>query len=77
MDNGIYSTSDLWLAAYLRTTGMRIIRIEGGVRKAVFIFADTGNREELIKDFYNDAQVGITAIKNAMADLKSAIFNMA
>jgi len=76
MNNNTYSTNDLWLSAFLKAKGLKIIRIEGNNRRAVFVFEDTPERKDLIEEFYNNGSVGITLIKNAMADLKSAIFNM-
>jgi len=76
MNNSTYSTNDLWLSAYLKAKGLKIIRVEGNNRRAVFVFADTPERKDLIEEFYNNGSIGITLIKNAMADLKSAIFNM-
>ena len=76
MNNTIYSTNDLWLSAFLKAKGLKIIRVEGNNRRAVFVFADTPERKDLIEEFYNNGSIGITLIKNAMADLKSAIFNM-
>ena len=74
--NQAYSTSDLWLSAFLKARGLKIIRIEGNNRRAAFVFEDTPNRKDLIEELYNNGLIGITVIKNAMADLKSAIFNM-
>jgi len=76
MNNTIYSTNDLWLSAFLKAKGLKIIRVEGNNRRAVFVFEDTPERKDLIEEFYNNGLIGITLIKNAMADLKSAIFNM-
>ena len=76
MNNNTYSTSDLWLSAFLKAKGLKIIRIEGNNRRAVFVFEDSSSRKTLIEEFYNNGSIGITLIKNAMADLKSAIFNM-
>ncbi len=75
-NNGTYSTCDLWLSAFLKVKGMKLMRVEGENRRAIFVFEDTTLKDELIREFYNDGTVGITSIKNAMADLKSAIFNM-
>lgn len=77
MKEGLFFTSDLWLAAFLKAKGLKLNSIEGENRKAVFIFENVEHSEELIRQFYNDSQIGILAIKNAMADIKSAIFNMA
>lgn len=76
MNDITYSTNDLWLATFLKAKGLKIIRIEGNNRRAVFVFKDTQERKDFIEEFYNNGLVGITLVKNAMADLKSAIFNM-
>ena len=76
MNNLTYSTNDLWLAAFLKAKGLKLLRIEGNNRRATFVFEDTTDRKDLIEEFYNNGLIGITIIKNAMSDLKSAIFNM-
>lgn len=77
MNNGLFFTSDIWLAAFLKAKGLKLNRVEGEKRRAVFVFENIKNGEELIKQFYNDDnQIGILTIKNAMSDIKSAIFNM-
>ncbi|TRZ49831.1 hypothetical protein D4Q80_01365 [bacterium] len=76
MNNNIYSTNDLWLSAFLKAKGLKIVRVEGNNRRAVFVFEDSSQRKDLIEEFYNNGSIGINLIKNAMADLKSAIFNM-
>ncbi|MDD2927689.1 MAG: DUF5659 domain-containing protein [Candidatus Omnitrophica bacterium] len=75
-DNALLFTSDIWLAAFLKAKGAKLNKIEGESRKAVFIFEDHENAQGLIKQFYNDSQIGILAIKNSMSDIKSALFNM-
>ena len=74
--NKEFNTQDIWLSAFLKAKGLRLTRIGGESRRAIFIFEDIKEREELVKEFYNNALVGITTLKNAMTDLKSAIFNM-
>ncbi|MBM3248620.1 MAG: hypothetical protein FJZ10_04285 [Candidatus Omnitrophica bacterium] len=76
MNNSTYSTNDLWLSAFLKAKGLKILRVEGNNRRAIFVFEDSAERKDLIEKFYNNGSIGITLIKNAMADLKSAIFNM-
>lgn len=76
MENGLFFTSDIWLAAFLKAKGLKLNKIEGENRKAVFIFDNPENGQDLIKQFYNDSPIGILVIKNAMSDIKSAIFNM-
>ena len=74
--NKEFNTQDIWLSAFLKAKGLRLTHIRGESRRAIFIFEDIKEREELVKEFYNNALVGITTLKNAMTDLKSAIFNM-
>lgn len=76
VNSGTYSTNDLWLSAFLKAKGVKLIRVEGENRKAIFVFEDSEVREGLTKDFYNGGMVGITEIRNAISDLKSAIFNL-
>jgi len=71
-----YTTTDLWLSAFLKAKGLKLIRVLGENRRALFVFEDTSDRKDLIEEFYNNCPIGITIIKNAMLDLKSAIFNM-
>jgi hypothetical protein len=76
MNTSTYTTTDLWLSAFLKAKGLKLIRVLGENRRAIFVFEDTPDRKTLIEEFYNNSPIGITIIKNAMADLKSAIFNM-
>ena len=76
MNTSTYTTTDLWLSAFLKAKGLKLIRVLGENRRAIFVFEDTSDRKTLIEEFYNNGPIGITIIKNAMADLKSAIFNM-
>ena len=70
-----YATSDLYLSAYLKAKGLRLIdkRKEGD--RFVFIFDDRNDRRALIQEFFNDGLVNITAFKNAIQDLKTMVFN--
>ena len=71
-----YATSDLYLASYLKSRGMKIINKETEGRRVTFIFEDAPNREHLILDFYNQGPVNITAFVHALQDLKSIVFNL-
>ena len=71
----IYKTSDLYLSAYLKAKGLRLKDKHQTGNKFVFIFEDRDDREQLIRDFFNDGTVSITAFKNAIQDLKTMVFN--
>ena len=71
-----YSTSDLYLSAYLKAKGLRLIDKQKVGDKFAFIFDDRPDRKELIEEFFNDGLVSITAFKNAIQDLKTMVFNV-
>ena len=71
-----YSTSDLYLAAYLKSRGMKIIDRETEGRRTTFIFEDVPNREELVRDFYNEGPVNITDFVHAIQDIKAIVYNL-
>jgi len=71
-----YGTSDLYLSAYLKSRGMKIIDKEIDGRRTTFIFEDVANRRELIKDFYNQGPVNITDYVHAIQDIKAIVYNL-
>ena len=70
-----YRTSDLYLAAFLKASGLRFLDKARIGSKVEFIFEDRGDIDELIQEFFNDGKVNITAFKNAIQDLKTIVFN--
>ena len=72
---GTYRTSDLYLSAFLKAKGLRLQDKHRAGNKFVFIFEDRDDRQQLIRDFFNDGTVNITAFKNAIQDLKTMVFN--
>jgi hypothetical protein len=71
----VYRTSDLYLSAFLKANGMRLLDKQRVDQKFQFLFEDRPDREKLVKDFFNDGMVSITAFKNAIQDLKTLVFN--
>jgi len=49
-----YATSDLYMSAFLKAKGMRLIDKKRTGQKFVFIFEDRNDRKELISEFFND-----------------------
>lgn len=74
--NSTYETADLYLSAYLKAKGLRLIDKRKTGNKFVFIFNDRADRKELIQEFFNDGLVNITAFKNAIQDIKTMVFNV-
>ncbi len=71
-----YKTSDLYLSAYLKAKGLRLLDKQRSGNRFIFIFDDRDDRKELIQEFFNDGMVSITAFKNAIQDLKTMVFNV-
>jgi len=71
-----YETTDLYLASFLKARGMRLLDIHRDGRRATFVFEDRPDRAELITGFYNDDVVRVNDFKNALQDLKAAVFNV-
>lgn len=71
-----YQTSDLYLSAFLKAKGLKVINTSKNGSKSIFVFADREDRENLIREFFNDGLVNITAYKNALQDLKTMLFNI-
>lgn len=68
-------TTDLYLAAYLKSKGFRFSGKQNEGRKINFIFEDRKDRDCLINEFLNDGQVNITSFKNALQDMKSILYD--
>lgn len=71
-----YRTSDLYLSAFLKAKGMKLIDKHQKGSKFFFIFNDRNDRKKLIQDFFNDGIISISAFKNALQDLKTMVFNV-
>ena len=73
---GTYKTSDLYLSAFLKAKGMRLVDKVRDGNRFVFVFDDRSDRHLLIQEFFNDGSVSITAFKNALQDLKTIVYNI-
>ena len=74
--NSHYATTDFYLSCFLKAKGIRLIDLEREGRRTTFVFEDIKGRKQLIKDFYNDGIVEVNAFKNAIQDLRAAIYNL-
>jgi hypothetical protein len=71
-----YRTTDLYLSAFLKTKGLRLIDRQRFGNKVSFVFQDRKDRSDLISDFLNDGTVGVASYKSALQDLKVMLFNI-
>ena len=53
MCNGTYSTDDIYIAALLKTGGLKFKGVTKNGSRGVFQFEDSPERGRLILDFYN------------------------
>jgi len=72
-----YGTTDLYVGAFLRARGIKLIDVDKSGRRITFLFNDSEETKKLIKEFYNDAVVKINDFQHALKDLKSITYNMA
>lgn len=73
-DGKIYKTVDLYLGAFLKARGIELLDVDRADRRVTFLFKDGAEVQKLVTGFYNDAEVGVSAYKNALRDLKSLIY---
>lgn len=72
----IYKTSDLYLSAFLKAKGLKLIDKHRAGDRIIFIFDDRMDRKKLIQEYFNDGTVNITAFRGALQDLKTMVFNV-
>ena len=70
-----YTTSDFYLACYLKARGYRLIGTERQGRRITFAFEERSDREALVLSFYGDGVVQVNAFTHAIQDLKSVVYN--
>lgn len=71
-----YGTSDLYVGAFLKARGIKLIDVDKSGRRIIFLFEDSEETKKLIKEFYSDAMVKINDFQHALKDLKSITYNM-
>lgn len=71
-----YATSDFYLACFLKAKGLRLVDLEREGRRSTFVFEDTDDRKDLIREFYNNGVIRVNSFKNAIQDLKAIIYNL-
>jgi len=71
-----YMTSDLYLSAFLKAKGLKLITNETNGKKVTFVFEDRKDREQLVRSFFNNGSVNITDFKGALQDLKTIVFHI-
>ena len=70
-----YASSDIWLCAFLKAKGLRLVGTEREGRRCVFLFEDRPDREQLLFDFVNQGLVEIAPYRHALDDLKAVVYN--
>lgn len=71
----MYSTPDLYLASYLKASGIRIVEFKKVHRRVYFVFDDSEELRQKKIEFFNDGMISVSKFKNAIQDLKTAIFH--
>jgi len=71
-----YGTVDLYLGAYLRARGIKLLDLDRSGRRVTFLFEDSDETRKLVKNFYDNGEVKINTYKSALKDLKSMTYNI-
>ena len=78
MNEGLsIKTSDLYFAAYLQSSGCKIINVEKDGTKNIFTFENKEQRENLKENYFNEAsESAIPALKfaNTIKSLKTLCY---
>lgn len=74
IENGVYKTSDMYLAAFLMYRGW-FVRLEREEKLCFFTFMDDPGMQEDITDYFNNGEVGALRFKGLVRDLKTMVFN--
>jgi hypothetical protein len=73
--NATYATSDFYLASYLKARGLELEDAQREGRRTIFVFSDRDDRTNLVREFYNDGMVRVSAFTHAIQDLKAVVYN--
>lgn len=76
MNNARYFTTDFYLAAFLRAKGLKLIEVMKENGRSTFVFEGNIEKDNLIKDFYNNGLIEVGFYKNALQDIKAIIHNL-
>lgn len=76
-ENEVFKTKDFYLACFLKTKDIKLIKTSKEGNISFFYFENEGNIEELITSFYGDNEmVPANKFINAIRDLKALIHNI-
>lgn len=76
IDNTLkYETSDLWVAAFLRTQGVKLKNTRSSFGKYFFIFDDMALCKKLISEYFEGALVPAIELKSSINFFKDRIFS--
>ena len=73
-ENGKYKTGDMYLASFLRASGLNVLDVTRDGRKAIFHFSGGESTKRIILEYYNEESM-ISALKfiNAFHAMKNLI----
>lgn len=75
--NKTYGTVDLYLGAFLKAKGIRLVDVDKSGRRVTFLFEDKDETHKLVREFYDNGTVRVNEFQHAIKDLKSITYNIA
>jgi hypothetical protein len=70
-----FTTSDLYLAAFIAAQGQPLLRIERRNSRVYFVFPEVQRTHELQSQFFNNGIVNVGDYRRSLQDLKTLIFS--
>ena len=76
-ENRMYQTQDLYLAAFLKARGLKLVRIGRRGNIALFFFEHTDDIPRILTSFYNGKElINANNLIGSIRDLKSIFHNL-
>jgi hypothetical protein len=70
-----FTSSDLYLAAFLAAQGQPLLRVERRDGRVYFTFPDVQRTRDLQSQFFNNGTVNVGDYRRSLQDLKTLIFS--
>ena len=76
-EENIYETQDLYLSAFLKARGNKLIRVARDEGMAIFYFENNDNLDRVVTSFYNDKElINANRLIDSIKHLKSLVHNI-
>jgi len=73
---GMFQTSDLYLAAFLEVKGFQLLEVrrQSATRRCIFVFRDGPERSAAVASYWDDEPVSVRCFVAATKELKGRVY---